>query len=341
MLLLIPKDIKDKSHLFSYLGEAYRREKLPPLHVFTLLLAEDLTLDEAFEHARRRGLRANIEARSGDLFLVGLGVRTSYETGYLVPIDDSWIFVSDAATGKLTSTVQAFARVLSPVVELAYVPSEMVLGVISRSCKNYDSVLVTEGTIGTEDETFRNWKREPVGFTPQRMEQMARREEGKWTGISLKGIRQGQDAVRCRLHERGHLTFYGGDFGRFYSDFLLPYLAEFLQVRNRLAKKGRRQSHGEVTLNPVTLNFRDKLSLLMMQQLTTRLVSRYTAAVTHPGNPLLVMHLSDRNDGSLYDLYAYDRKVDIVPLAEGRPGSLGELISVVSDVLPSGKPEVV
>ncbi len=70
-LVLIPKDIRDKSHLFAYLGEAYRREKLPPLHVFTLLVDEDITIDEAFEQARRRGLHANIEARSEDLYLVG------------------------------------------------------------------------------------------------------------------------------------------------------------------------------------------------------------------------------------------------------------------------------
>lgn len=334
--MLGTQDFRSKAQLFSYLAETSGKPGTRSVHFFLMQLDSRFTLDEAFERARKRGLQVGVGHRGTDVVQVGLGVRTSYETGYLVPIEDSWLFVSDGETAKLSSTLQAFTRNLAPIIRLAYVPSHKMLRLIEGTKPRYDTILVTEGTIWTLGQTFRNWKKQSLPFSAKVLEQRARKDEGKWTGLSFKCMVKDDEVLNCRVYERGHLTLYRGDFPKFYSDILIRYLAESLGELKSLEGHERTYSKGQVKLFPVTFSVPKRITPADMDFLKGKIVNRYIASVTHPGNPMLMLQLCDQDDGSTYDLYVFSDKVQIVPLQRASPTSLSDLLSIVSDIFPTG-----
>ena len=336
--MLAAEEFRNKDHIMAYLAEAYVARDVPSLHCFAFLLDKDATLGEAIELAQRRGVRAVLTRKSGDLFQLGIRVRTSYQTGYLVQMGQSWVFLSDGETSRLNSTIRAFARSTFPLLVRAFLPSSRILRLIERLKVKYDRVLVSEGTIYTKGQTSRVWKEGLVEFSAREMDRVARRDDGKWTNISFRCVGAGTEAFSCRVYEHGHLTLYSGRFPLFYSDVVLPYFGDASEIENGLREKERRDTAEGVVLNPVTVQFAKDISDLDMELLKDRILREYVAAVTHPGNPLLMIQLSDRLDGSAYDLYAYGQKVEIVPQQRASAQSLLELVSTISDVLPTGMP---
>lgn len=278
--------------------------------------------------------------KGSDLYELSIRVRTGFQAGFLFPMEENWVFLSDGETSKLNSTIGAFLRSTFPILVRAYLPSGLVLAMIDRLRRKYDSVLVTEGTITTQDQTSRIWKEGAVEFSAHDMDRVARRDGGKWTSISFRCVGGAHGAFSCRVYERGHLTLYSGNFTAFFGDVLLPYFADALAVHESLRGKERRDSDQGVTLNPLTVQLQKDISSWEMELLRERIVSEYIAAVTHPGNPMLMIQLSDRTDGSVYDLYAYGKRLEVVPLQKASPESFSALLALISDVLPTGLPEL-
>ena len=106
-------------------------------------------------------------------------------------------------------------------------------------------------------------------------------------------------------------------------------------MRKALEGRARKQEDGQVTLDPVPLRLPKQITPAQMEDLRTEMVRRYSAAVMHAGNPMLMLQVSDSADGSSYDLYAYGQNVKIVPLQRATSASLSELVAVVSNVLPA------
>lgn len=336
--MLIAQDLRDRDDLLSYLTEAYSRAKPPSLHCFAFLLNDQFSLEDTFRIASLKGLRSSLHRVADDLYLLNIGVRTSYQLGYLIPVDGNWLFLSDGQTASLSSTVNAFSRNMYSILKLAYLPSKSLLETIERLREKYSSVLVREGTIGTRGQTFRNWKKEPVEFSSELMLELAEREGGKWTGFSFKGFVSDREIINCRVYERGHLTLYSGNFPDFYSDVVLPFFADSLRVYDRLSGLERKDSNGETILNTIGFEFPDDLRQVELELLKASILRKYSAAVTHPGNPMLMMQLGDRGDGSIYDLFAYGRRVELVPQQKATSESLSELVALISDILPIGTP---
>ena len=337
--MLATHEFRDRDHVFSYLTDAYAG-KAPALHCFTFLLDRRFSLDEALGLARDKGIELDLTKRSEDLYLLRVGVRTSYEIGHFFAMDNNWLFLSDGQTAKLNSTIGALAKSTFPALKLAYVPSKTLLKRIAKIAERYDQLIVSEGTIRTKGQTSRNWKTEPVGFTIRRMEREADNADGKWTSISFRGLAHGSEVLSCRIYERGHLTLYSGRFPEFYQDVVLPYLSDARGFHERLRGKERKETPRGPALHPLAFSLHKTITAGEMQLLRGEIIRNYAAAVTHPGNPMLMMELSDRNDGSGFDLYAYGSKVQIVPQLKATPGALTELIALIYDVLPTGIPPV-
>lgn len=337
--MLVAQDFKDRTRLFSYLNEAYAGESAA-LHCYAFLLSEGFQLSEALDLARNRGVEISLTAKGKDLYLLQVGVRSSYETGYLLSIDDSWLFLSDGHTAKLNSTIGALARATLPALRYAYLPSGSLLHWIDKTAKRYDRVVVLEGTIRTQDQTSRNWKKEGLTFAVNRMEREARNAGGKWTSISFRFEADGREVVNCRAYETGHLTLYSGRFGEFYQDVILTYFSEAEALDAKLRGRERKESRSGPILHPLGFRLRKPITIPEMQLLKSHIIRNYAAAVTHPGNPMLTMQLSDKRDGSSFDLYAYGEKVEIVPLHRATSAALTDLIALVSDLLPTGTPPV-
>jgi hypothetical protein len=339
--MLGTQDLRDKDQLLSYLSEAYSGERSKPatfrsLHAFLLSINEGFTLAELVARAQKRGLQISFAKQGKDLYRLSVGVRTSNQLGFLVPIGGNWAFFADGETSEVTSTVTAFARRMFPILKLAYLPSPDLLGVIASVSKKYEDVVITEGTIRTENQTSRNWNEQPEHFTRTRMEQLAKRARGKWTGITFRCLRGDLDLLTCRVYETGHLTLYSGDFTHFFEDAIFLYLAAAERVRRKLEGKARKDDNGNLQLSPIPFRLPRQITSIEMDLLKNNIIRRYAASVMHGGNPMLMMEVTDSADGSAYDLYAYGPEVKIVPLQKSSAASLAGLLALVSDVLPTG-----
>jgi hypothetical protein len=340
--LLGMEEFGGRARFFDYLTNIYRGGEAPSLHCFAFILSDDMNPRRTVEFARNRGLKVSIAPSGSDLYRLNIGIRTSSCAGYLVLVDGNWIYFTDAETSRVTSIVNSFARRMTPLLRLAYVPSPVLLETIGKITREYSQVLLTEGTIGTAGETFRNWKKAPMQFSIKEAHRQAAKEGGKWSSISIKCFQGKEEAVDCRFYERGHLTLYSGDYAQFYSTFLLPYFSSAVAVSNRMRGRERKEIDGKILLHPLTFNFgQRRISTRDMDMLSQKMVARYSAAVMHPGNPMLQIQLNDRHDGSAFDLYLFNTKLEIVPLQKSTPAALGELVALVSDILPTGLPEMV
>jgi hypothetical protein len=333
-------DIADLPRLYSYLDTAYNprsteRPSVPALHAFSLAITPQMTIPDLLRHARSIGLQADMLTQSKDLYRVSLGVRQARESGYLLRLDDYWLFLSNSSTAQVESTVRGFTHHLYPLLKQTFLPSESLLDLLNHFAKSFQDVIVTEGTIWMQGQTTRSWKKAPHSFVRSELQREASRDKGKWTGISVRLVVDDLTSIHCRLHERGHLTLYSGPFTEFRGKVLLPYLSASDSLSKRLRGKERRDLATGPKLNAIPLSLPHSLTLNLMGQLRNELVSKYSAAVIHPGNPLLLLQLVDRADGSAFDLYAFGQSVRIVPRQKASAESVTELVSAISDVLPS------
>jgi hypothetical protein len=339
--VLATQELRDKDHLLSYLNEAYSGARSKPakfksLHVFLLSIHKSFTLQDVVSRARHKGLPVSIVKKGTDLYLLSVGVRTSHQVGFLIPLDGYWAFFSDGGTAELASTLGAFARAMYPALKLVYLPSPDLLDFVGAVAHKYRGLVVTEGTIWSGNQTSRTWKKEHERFVRSRMERVAKEQRGKWSGISFRCSEGAQDLLSCRVHETGNLTLYSGDFNRFYEDALLPYLAVADRLSRQLAGKERVADDGRVKLSPIPYHLPSRITAVEMELLKGQIIKHYASAVMHSGNPMLMMQVTDSADGSAYDLYAYGQDVRIVPLQHASEASLSGLVALLSDTLPMG-----
>jgi len=309
---------------------------VPSIHCFIFELNKEFSFEEAIERSRDRGLKSSIISKMEDYYTVRIGIRTSSLQGFFIPIDEHWMFVSEGESSRVSQIIKSFSKGMFPILNLIYLPSSSILEMIDRVKRKYDSIEVVEGTMCKTGETFRTWKKKPIEFSIETMIEMAKREDAKWTGISLRFRIDEENIFGCRLNENGHLSIYSGDFLEFYADALLPYINASEQVRSLLKNRERKEADNRVILSPLSLNFETSISKSEVQLIEKRIVSNYAAAVMHPGNPMLLMQVCDRGDGSLYDLYVFNKKIEIVPLHKASPDSIENLVSLISNTLPMG-----
>jgi len=326
----------DKSQLFDYYGRAIERSELPSLHCFIFSSDAESPIERAIERARDKGLITSLLSKNDQIYQVRIGIRTSSQIGFFVPVDKHWMFISEGESSRISQIMASFSRRMFPILNLVYVPSLPLLEMVERVKTKYDSVEVVEGTFCKTGETFRNWKKTPLEFNLKTMMGLARREEAKWTGVTLKFKADGDVVFGCRFSENGHLTLYSGNFLEFYSDAVLPYIYSSEQIRQKLDGRERKETDDSVILSPISIDFKAPISETEAHTIEKKIIDGYAAAVLHPGNPMLMIQLSDRDDGSSFDLYVFKKKVEIVPQQKSTPDSLGNLVSLVSDILPTG-----
>ena len=65
--------------------------------------------------------------------------------------------------------------------------------------------------------------------------------------------------------------------------------------------------------------------------------SQYSGGIFASGNPLLIMTIIDNHDGSAFDIYAKEKKIEVVPQMKASSSSLGNLVRTITDFFPDIK----
>ena len=330
--MLATQDFKSVSQLFSYLNSIHRKMSIST-HIIIALNDREVTPKQVEEIAKDSGLISEFKKKAEDLYFFTAGARINYDTGYLILKKEFWVFITD----KDGYNVQRFIKNLHPILTLMYVDSDSILKLIQESTKKFELVNVVEGTLCSKGETFRNWKKEPIKFLIPSLNKMANKEDAKWSGLTLLCYKDGESHLKLRISEQGHLALYKGEFTNLYEVFLLPYMSEGLRIKNYFQNKERKIMDGTIELSPIFMNIKDELSMGDIGLLKKALLKNYLGAVIHAGNPILMMQITDRSDGSSFDVYASKQKIEVVPLAKSSAASLTSVYSLISDLLPSIK----
>jgi len=333
--MLASQDFKSVSQLFSYLNDVHKKTNIST-HLFIALNEREVSTNEIEKFAKNRGLICELKKKSDDLYFFTAGARTNYEVGYLITKKDFWIFITE----EEGYNTKRFIKNLHPILKLTYVGSDEILTLIQDSYKKFELINLVEGTLCSKGETFRNWKKEPIKFSIPSLNKMSAREDAKWSSLTLLCYKEKEGELKLRISEQGHLALYRGQFTDFYDIFILPYISEGLKIKNKFLNKERKVKEGEIELNPIFMEVKEDLSMRDIGILKKALLNNYVGAVVHAGNPILMMQVTDRIDGSSFDIYASKRKIEVVPLAKSSSASLTSVFSLISDMLPSTKIDV-
>lgn len=333
--MLASQDLKSIPQLFSYLNSVYKKFTIST-RVFIAYLEKDMSIIEINNLAKNYGLISEFKKKSEDLYFFTIGARVKFDVGYLIAKKDYWIFITDS-DGRST---QRFIRNLHPILKLLYVNSDNILNLIQDNSKKFEYVNFVEGTLCSKGETFRNWKKEPIKFSIRSLKKMSEKDKAKWTGLTLVCNFNEENGLKFRINEQGNLALYKGQFTDFYDTFVLPYISEGIRIKNNFSNKERKVRDGEVALSPLFLDVREELSMKDIGILKKAFLNNYMGAVVHAGNPVLMMQITDKSDGSSFDVYASRRKIEVVPLVKSSSASLISVFSLISDMLPYTKFDV-
>ena len=337
--MLLTDEFENKSHFFSYLNEAYKDRKVSSLHCFVIIPQPDFSIDDLTKAAKNRGLECTLTKKTDDFYVIGIGIKTRHQIGILVNFGYCWLFFSDGSTINVKGVVESFVRNLFPLISLSHLPSKKMMELINDLKKKYDKIMVNEGTLCKKEETLRDWKKKPILFSIKELQKEAKIENAKWTGLSLTYYLEGIEYIKARIYEKGLITFYFGNFSDFYENVILVYAKKSLEFCDFLKDKERKHIDGEISINPVKYQFKKEIHPSELNIIKKKILSKYVGGVTSFGNPLLMIQFTDSTDGSSYDLYAYDKTIEIVPLNKASSASFTQLTSLITDNLPLGEIE--
>lgn len=336
-MFLVTRDFSSESQLFSYCNEIYKEGKASALHLYILIPMDGISPEEMARNAIRRDLQCSLYRKTDRLYQITIGIRTSTEVGYLLTDDRYWIFISDQISAEVTRVVDSFVTKLFPIISRAYVPSKEMIRLIDDFSQSYDKILFLDGTLGSKDTTIRNWKKKPVEFSVEFLTDYEKQQGLKFTTLSFAGFIENRQVIKARIHTRGHLTLYQGYFGDFYSDLVLSYIAESLNLERSFMNRERKIVKDEVKIYPLKFELEENLTLGQIEALKSKLQKKYLSAVFHTGNPSLMIQLTDFGDGSSFDFYVYGNIIEIVPLLKASPGTITKLFAFVSEFFPTAK----
>lgn len=328
----LSENFESLSQLFSYLNELYSEGEAQALHLFTIFPFEGLNIDEMESIVRTKGLECYIEKLDERLYRMEISIRTRYEQGYLILDGSYWFFVSN---GDMTRQVaESFLRNMFPVIKPIYLDSEELFGVVDRLQRTYERTMFLDGTLVSQWRTLRNWQREPIEYSRKSLELEEKKHKARWISLKLSNYVGNKLRLRCRIYNNGHLTLYSGEFTEFYQIAL-----DIAGIGNKkdisFSNRQRKITGGEILLNPLRFELENHLSMGDLGRIKGELIKNYSATIIHSGNPVLLVQITDKQDGSSFDFYSYGNKIEIVPLSKASSAAVTKIYGLISGILPT------
>ncbi len=246
--MLSTMEFQSRGQLFSYLNDKHCDISSPTLNLFILLPQKNINADKVKKKAKSNGISCEMIKKTDDLFLMTIGIRKAYDTGYLLVNKDYWIFITDKESSKVSSIINSFVMRTFPLLSLSYIKSDELLELIDSLSKRYESVNFLDGTLTAGSNTFRHWKREPFPFSSKKIKKISDREKSKWKAISFSSCLNGNE-IKARIYDKGHLSLYKGNFNDFYEHILMNYISIALGIKNLFTNKERKIRNKEVIVN--------------------------------------------------------------------------------------------
>ena len=330
--MLSSENFESLSQFFSYLNEIYCKGEASALHVYTIIPSAELNINELKDMIGIRGSSCTIEKISERFYWMEISIRTRYEQGFLILDDDCWFLVSDGAIIK--QVARTFLKNMFPVIKPIYLDSEELFSVADELQEKFDRIMFLDGTLVSQWKTLRNWEREPKDYSRDFLKNVEKEYKARWISLKLAGFIQDEPRMKCRIYNDGHLTLYLGEFTELYQIALkIAYLGT--EKDRFFSNRERKSLEGEICLRPLIFESQDAFNMGNLGEMKKQLIRNYYATVIHSGNPVLLVQITDKQDGSSFDFYAYGNKIEVVPLSKASSASVTKVYSLISGILPT------
>lgn len=338
-------EIRTSSDLYSFLDAEYALSEQRPLHIIVCFSRiKPQQLPGVAQQAERS---ARVNQIGENLYEVKLHLKKRGVSGWLVVKGPIWQFYLDSVNSHAESgnILESWISGMFPSLAFGRVESVQLLDIL-------DSLDSVEGAkLGLADYLLKSF---PGGYSSKnwvRGDPYRRKELERIVSFANKVLHaihfelfSDDVSFEARFSRFGHLVYYGGSkrgFESFYRLVVDSMISAAIMHRDRLSEKEKRVVGENVKVSPIVYHL-DKKTLSprndferIQEAMSTG--SGYYSSLLSSGNPWLYLHLIDRGDGSIYDLYAFEKRLELVPLDKATPESLSKLNALIEETVPEAK----
>jgi hypothetical protein len=126
------------------------------------------------------------------------------------------------------------------------------------------------------------------------------------------------------ITREGFCSFYHGDFSFFNEKIINPVLKVSRGRLKLFSDLIKIEPESEIVSQPIELEFKRELDIKSLRNLSSVIqkIDTLSVSVIHEGNPMLLIHAIDREDGSAFDITAVGKSVFLTPVFETSGSSL-------------------
>jgi len=340
----------DSSQLLFYLNELTSRSEGHPIETFILVHKE--SVEELADHLSELERNLLYEKTGPTIYKVDLRLRKRSVQGWLDTRDDIWILhiVEPRSPSAAESIADDWIAGVFPILSSTRVTYPQILDLlddlahVGRSLRIQDYVSRSFRWSAGRERWLRQTTKRWLKGAPYDRRTMERNAESSKELIDAIHFYYdaGEESFEAKISRRGRFTYYRGGkngFLNFRRLVVEPMISAVTQAREIYSNREKHVEREYVTVKPIEYRFSRslhpdpdfrKISDVLGAQ------SEYTMSLVHSGNPYLALRLIDRDDGSSYDVYGFEKRLLVVPLDRATSDSLARLDGYINEVFPDG-----
>lgn len=335
--MLTKKRFESVSKLFSYCTELSKEKGKPPLNAFVVFPTKERSPEDISKIARKRKLKFRIQKTGKNLYFVKVGVRKRLVPFQLIANKSWWLFLGDGKSRILRDVLigSFIGNHLSWALEPAYIDTVQFANLFDGLALQFDRVSVTDCRYYQPGVTKMEFRRKgfQLPYYSGLLRQLEDDTNGTLSAAKIEFSSPESLTNKARIQTQSQLTFYNGYFTDFYQSIVLPYAEEAQNTRNRFSNKERRIETKGMVIHPTTIEYSKGFTTEEIEKLQEVLVREYSTSIVYY-NPVMIAHITDRLDGSCFDIYLEEKKVQVVPMTRATSGSYTQLFSLLAKYSP-------
>ncbi len=335
----------------SIIRDAIASEKLP-LHLFIVFPKIGVNeIDKLKDRAVYKGSRLSIDRLDNDVFRFFVKLKKRSTRGYIITYNSFWIFLTYGQESETKPVTSILLKKLYPLIYYQYIPVGEFLTLIEDLSKVFKLVVkeyLLRRKIIEKGERKRRLFREVIrSWTEQRFSRKTFEEIMKRESVIIDALRLAISSYEyfadLRVYRNGSITVYKGPpdiYPDIYRLIIEPYIKVALGNIERLRRVRRVfiKKKLDSEIHSLTLLFEDyKLTKDDYRLILDNLSKQFFVSVYHLGNPILHALLTDREEGSSFEIIAYGNKVEILPDFKASAESLQIILDVLTSIHPHNK----
>lgn len=288
-----------------------------PINIFLLTSKENVTIFEKvnrFDHK----FNAKVEKIEKNLYQMNYsrtwGDETFIDYAYIFTYEDGWIIVND---NYKISPIEGLIKRLYPNISPSYLRSDDIYNltryIFSKIDNNEHFIDIYYMTVKKPGEQTE------IIFRNVTIEQMKEKIKESFLIDKIKINLKIEDRVLFNgsISRDGHCSFYSGDFSYFNDIIAKPILKSGMKKLDFFSDLIEIKPN-EISSKPIELRYDRELDPESFRELSKELqkIDNLSLSVIHEGNPMLLIHAIDLEDGSTFDITGIGKSIFLTPVLD-------------------------